>query len=135
MRGLAQAMVQNGAPMSAVAETIRSRNFAELKNKIQDMEKAQAQRSQQMREMEEQIEKEKADLEKENMQHEKNIKQMEIDGKLQEAQMKQTLPEDDSFDKKKHEDDIRLKERELSEKERSNKADEAIKRKQANKQN
>jgi len=135
MRGLAQAMVQNGAPMSAVAETIRSRNFAELKNKIQDMEKAQAQRSQQMREMEEQIEKEKADLEKENMQHERNIKQMEIDGKLQEAQMKQTLPEDDSFDKKKHEDDIRLKERELSEKERSNKADEAIKRKQANKQN
>ena len=122
IRQLTQAMVQNGLPISAVAELVDSDNFAKIKSNIKAAEKAQQQLAQQQQQAEQQaaqqaeqakLAAEQAKLENDNLNREKDRKtQIEI-AHINNSDNEQAA----EFNMQKSIKDFELKERQLNIKE------------------
>jgi hypothetical protein len=144
IKTLTQAMVQNGLPMSAVAELIDSDNFVKIKSNIKKAEKAQQQLEQAQQQAQQEAaagleaqkqQTEAAKLENENINKEKD-RQLQLKVAMinnsdneQAAQfnLQKAMRELDIKEK-----EIALKERELGEKMNSNRNTEELKRSEQN---
>ena len=120
IKGLAQAMVQNGTKASMVAEMFDSESFPQIKAKLKQAEKAaeeleaaQQQAAQQAQQQAMQMEQMK--LEQENLENEKD-RQKDIEIALINAEARKN-PEVDSFNMQKLMQDFENKQRELDIKE------------------
>ena len=134
MKELGMGMLQNGIAASTVADIVDSESFVMMKDKIkeaeaemQELEAAQSQAEQELRQAEVALK------EQERKDHNMNM-QLDRDTKIEVAEIanKEEMPPppvDNSYQDKAN----AIKERELSEKERSNRAKEDISRKAANK--
>ena len=83
----AQAMIQNGASLSAVADIIRSDNFSEIQQKLEEAEKAEQEQQKAIKELEmkeKQAEREH-EIRKEQMETERTA--MEIDADLEQTRL------------------------------------------------
>ena len=116
IKGLAQAMVQNGTKASMVAEMFDSESFPQIKAKLKQAEKAaeeleaaQQQAAQQAQQQAMQMEQMK--LEQENLENEKD-RQKDIEIALINAEARKN-PEVDSFNMQKLMQDFENKQREL----------------------
>ena len=136
LKALGQSMVQNGAPISVIADIIDSDNFIEIKDRIskaekmmQQLEEQAAQMQQQEQEMEMQEKQEErafeADQNERDRQNKINIELIKQQAK--EADNQELV---DSIEEFKAHMDAELKQKELNEKERSNKAQERLKDKE-----
>lgn len=142
LRQLGQAAVQNGTPLSIVAEIINSDNFTTILEKIKKAEShmeelAQMQQQAEQEALDKQLQMQQAQVEAEAIEKEKD-RQNKIEIELIKQQMNSMQPvEDNSMEVKKQELAERklqleqqIKERELREKERSNRVNESLKAKQ-----
>tara|TARA_R110000796_G_scaffold55878_6_gene129784 strand:+ start:204 stop:2522 length:2319 start_codon:yes stop_codon:yes gene_type:complete len=122
IRELSQAMVQNGLPISAVAEMIDTDNFTKIKSNIKSAEKSQQELEQQQKQSEQemqqqmqqaQLQAEQAKLENDNMNRDKDRQvQLEI-AHINNSDNMQSQ----AFDMQKSMKDFELKERQLNLKE------------------
>lgn len=133
LKQLSQAYIQNGGMMSTVASMLDSDNFAEIKRKIEAAEKAQAEREEAI-----------AQAQQEAAQAEMQTEQMKIQAEEQQSvRDSQTTIEKALIDaesrkevelmkiqaqKEEEANELSVKNRELTEEERSNRAQEALKR-------
>ena len=134
MREFGMGMLQNGTPASTVADIVDSENFVMMKDQIkkaeksmQELEAAQSQAEQEMRQAEIALK------EQERLDRNMNL-QLDRDTKIQVAEIanrEQPMapPADNSYRDRAND----IKEREVGEKERSNKAKEDIAKRAANK--
>jgi len=134
MREFGMGMLQNGTPASTVADIVDSENFVMMKDQIkkaeksmQELEAAQSQAEQEMRQAEIALK------EQERLDRNMNL-QLDRDTKIQVAEIanrEQPMapPVDNSYKDRAND----IKEREVGEKERSNKAKEDIAKRAANK--
>lgn len=138
LKMLGQSMVQNGAPISVIADIIDSDNFIEIKDRInkaermmQQLEEQAQQMEQQMRESEMQEKQEERAFEAEQNQLDRENK---IDVELIKQQLKQEGNEDlvQSLEEFKAHMDVQLEKRKIDETVRSNKANERLKEKEIN---
>lgn len=138
LKMLGQSMVQNGAPISVIADIIDSDNFIEIKDRInkaermmQQLEEQAQQMEQQMRESEMQEKQEERAFEAEQNQLDRENK---IDVELIKQQLKQEGNEDlvQSLEEFKAHMDAQLEKRKIDETVRSNKANERLKEKEIN---
>jgi len=129
MREFGMGMLQNGTPPSTVADIVDSENFVMMKDKIkqaeasrQELEAAQSQAEQQLRQAE--IQMKEAEVQNENMN-----KQLDRDNKLEIAEIynrdREVTVTDDSAKNRAND----IKEMQVKENERSNRAKEDIARK------
>jgi len=129
MREFGMGMLQNGTPPSTVADIVDSENFVMMKDKIkqaeasrQELEAAQSQAEQQLRQAE--IQMKEAEVQNENMN-----KQLDRDNKLEVAEIynrdREVTVTDDSAKNRAND----IKEMQVKESERSNRAKEDIARK------
>ena len=143
VKTLSQAMLQNGVQVSTIAEMLETTSLPQLKDKMKRAEKtqqeleqaqqqAQEQAQQQLQKM--QQEAEAAKQEAESLEKEKD-RQTQIEIALINAESKKDGPEETGFNMQKlirehdaRNQEIDIKERELDETIRSNKADEEIDR-------
>jgi hypothetical protein len=147
MKQLGQAAMQNGVPMSVVAEIINSDNFSTILDKIKKAEAHMEELAQAQQEIEQQMKEEAMQLEAARLEQESVEKELDRQNKIEIElikQQNQALPEDNSkqeelnmkkqeLEERKVQIQERLKSRELSEKERANRANEMLKRKALNK--
>jgi hypothetical protein len=120
IKGLAQAMIQNGTKTSMVAEMFDSDSFPQIKAKLKKAEKAAeeleaAQAKAQQEAQQQQMQLDQMKTEQESLDKEKD-RQTEIEVALINAESKQN-PEADSFNLQKMIKDFELKQRELDIKE------------------
>lgn len=136
LKGLGQAGIQNGMPMTMIADIINGESFIEVRERVQQAEQHMEQLQQQAQELEQQMAQQmaaekQAEREHESIENEKD-RQNRIELELIKQQAKETG--DDSWkqelEQRKLELEERIKNRELSEKERSNKAQEQLKDKE-----
>jgi hypothetical protein len=140
LKQLAQSFAQNGLPASAVAEMFDAESFPQLKDKLEQAEKytqelqqaqAQAEQEGQQQTMQIQAQMEESKLQNDNMNNELD-RQNKIDiAKIQAqgtALAQETARIKINADASTKHSDISVKEGELQEEIRSNKADETIKR-------
>ena len=140
IKQLAQSFAQNGLPASAIAEMFDAESFPQLKDKLeqaerytQELQQAQAQAEQQAQQqaMQVQAQMEESKLQNENMNNELD-RQNKIDiAKIQAqgtALAQETARIKINADASTKHSDISVKEGELQEEIRSNKADESIER-------
>ena len=140
IKGLAQSLVQNGLPASAMAEMFDAQSFPQLKDKLKQAEKqtqqleqaqqqAEAQQAQQLQQMQQQAEAEK--VENENMNNELDRKNR-IDIAMIQAEGARVAQDFNlqkaMGDMKIKDAQVNLKAGDLGEKIRSNKANEELKR-------
>ena len=140
IRQLSQAMVQNGVPVSAIADMMDADSFPQIKAKIKEAEKRQeeleqaqkeaeaAQQQAQLEQQEKQMQQLTEDNEKER-QTKLQIAEIHVSGQKQGAEMNlQHGMQELELDK----EEIEIKEKLANEEIRSNKADEAIDREKIN---
>jgi DNA-binding transcriptional MerR regulator len=136
LKALGQAGIQNGIPMSMIADILDGESFVEIKDKITQAEKYMEQLQQQAQELEQQMaqaeqQEKQAEREHQSIENEKD-RYNKIELELIKQQMKDTSDEDwkAELESKKIQLEEKIKTRELSEKERSNKANERLKDKE-----
>jgi 6-pyruvoyl-tetrahydropterin synthase len=141
LQQLTQAAIQNGTPLSVVAEIINSDNFTTILDKIKKAEASMqemqemAQEAQQQA-LQQQMEMEAAKMEAESIEKEKD-RQNKIEIELIKQSQQNVEPSTTDLDGRKQELAERklqleqqLKQRQLAEQERSNRANETLKNKQ-----
>ena len=116
IKGLAQAMIQNGTKASMVAEMFESENFSQIKGKLKAAEKAaeeleQAQQQAQQQQAQQQMQMQQQELERAAIDKEKD-RQLDIEVALINAEARKN-PELDSFNMQKLMQDFENKQREL----------------------
>ena len=116
IKGLAQAMIQNGTKASMVAEMFESENFSQIKGKLKAAEKAaeeleQAQQQAQQQQAQQQMQIQQQELERAAIDKEKD-RQLDIEVALINAEARKN-PELDSFNMQKLMQDFENKQREL----------------------
>ena len=121
IKGLAQAMIQNGTKASMVAEMFESENFSQIKGKLKAAEKAaeeleQAQQQAQQQQAEQQMQMQQQQMEQDAIEKEKD-RQLDIEVALINAEARKN-PELDSFNMQKLMQDFENKQRELDIRER-----------------
>ena len=121
IKGLAQAMIQNGTKASMVAEMFESENFSQIKGKLKAAEKAaeeleQAQQQAQQQQAQQQMQMQQQELERAAIDKEKD-RQLDIEVALINAEARKN-PELDSFNMQKLMQDFENKQRELDIRER-----------------
>jgi hypothetical protein len=121
IKGLAQAMIQNGTKASMVAEMFESENFSQIKGKLKAAEKAaeeleQAQQQAQQQQAEQQMQMQQQQVEQDAIEKEKD-RQLEVEVALINAEARKN-PELDSFNMQKLMQDFENKQRELDIKEK-----------------
>lgn len=141
LRTLAQAFMQNGGTMSMVASLYNTNDPAVLQRKLEQFEES-------MRASQENARKEELEVQKQAIQQkefndseirriaeEKNVRDAEVE--IYKANLKESVESQEpievaneldklEFDKEKHEDDVRLRDKDLDEKTRHNKVAEKI---------
>ena len=121
IKGLAQAMVQNGTKASMVAEMFDSDSFPQIKAKLKSAEKAEEELQAAQQQAQQQAEQQQMEMEQMRMQQEALDKdkdrQTDIEVALINAEARQT-PEADSFNLQKMIKEFELKEKELDIKEK-----------------
>jgi hypothetical protein len=132
IRQLSGVALEQGTPLSMIASMIDTDSFVEMKEKIKEVEVMQQELNQAQQEMEQEIE-EKALAEKEkDRELQRELKQMEVNAKLELELVKKAheTSTDEQWKKelenRKIELEKQLKNRELAEKERNNKAKEVL---------
>lgn len=115
-RSLSQAMVQNGAPMSAVLEMFEANNFSGIKDKIAKAEKAQqelqqAQAQAEQANQQQQMQMQQMKMQQEQLDKEKD-RQLEIEVALINAESRNSEAKD-NLNLQKMMKDFEIKEREL----------------------
>lgn len=136
MQALGQAAIQQGAPMSIITEMIDSENFAELKDKIKKAEEYAQQLQEQAQQMEQELK--QAELQEKQADREFQAQQNELDrqNNIDVALVKESDKQEfmnhlkNELERYKIEVEKRLKEKELNEQIRSNKANEKLKEKE-----
>ena len=134
LKQLAQSMVQNGVPASTIAEMVDADNFSQIKEKIKSAEAQQQQLQQAQSEAEQQAQQQQAqlkaqELENDNMNKEKDrqtkieVAKIAAEAKLAGDQLTMQKSMSDSTSKANQ---SALKEKEYSEKVRSNQAKEQL---------
>lgn len=139
IKELSHAAVQNGASLTLPITILRSDSITEMAKKIEEEESIRTEREQEMQQKQIEAQDRATQAQLEDKQKDRDLEYYKIDKdsqtKLQIAGMKQTeeAPEDTSLEEekldlqeKKQQDDTRLKERQLAETERHNKATEQI---------
>lgn len=139
IKELSHAAVQNGASLTLPITILRSDSITEMAKKIEEEESIRTEREQEMQQKQIESQDRATQAQLEDKQRDRDLEYYKIDKdsqtKLQIAGMKQTeeVPEDTSLEEekldlqeKKQQDDTRLKERQLAETERHNKATEQI---------
>jgi len=121
IKGLAQAMIQNGTKASMVAEMFESENFSQIKGKLKAAEKAaeeleQAQQQAQQQQAQQQMQIQQQEMERASIDKEKD-RQLDIEVALINAEARKN-PELDSFNMQKLMQDFENKQRELDIRER-----------------
>ena len=121
IKGLAQAMIQNGTKASMVAEMFESENFSQIKGKLKAAEKAaeeleQAQQQAQQQQAQQQMQIQQQEMERAAIDKEKD-RQLDIEVALINAEARKN-PELDSFNMQKLMQDFENKQRELDIRER-----------------
>jgi esterase/lipase len=121
IKGLAQAMIQNGTKASMVAEMFESENFSQIKGKLKAAEKAaeeleQAQQQAQQQQAQQQMQMQQQEMERASIDKEKD-RQLDIEVALINAEARKN-PELDSFNMQKLMQDFENKQRELDIRER-----------------
>ena len=121
IKGLAQAMIQNGTKASMVAEMFESENFSQIKGKLKAAEKAaaeleQAQQQAQQAQAQQQMQMQQQEMERASIDKEKD-RQLDIEVALINAEARKN-PELDSFNMQKLIQDFENKQRELDIRER-----------------
>lgn len=121
-RALAQSMVQNGVPASAVLDMFDTENFVGIKDKIQKAEKAQkeleaAQQQAQQQQQQQQMQMEQMKIEQEKIEKDKD-RQVEIEKALIAAEAKDSTNKL-QLDMEKMMRDFEIKEKEIQLKERA----------------
>ena len=116
IKGLAQAMIQNGTKASMVAEMFESENFSQIKGKLKAAEKAaeeleQAQQQAQQQQAQQQMQMQQQEMERAAIDKEKD-RQLDIEVALINAEARKN-PELDSFNMQKLMQDFENKQREL----------------------
>jgi hypothetical protein len=116
IKGLAQAMIQNGTKASMVAEMFESENFSQIKGKLKAAEKAaaeleQAQQQAQQAQAQQQMQMQQQEMERASIDKEKD-RQLDIEVALINAEARKN-PELDSFNMQKLMQDFENKQREL----------------------
>ena len=116
IKGLAQAMIQNGTKASMVAEMFESENFSQIKGKLKAAEKAaeeleQAQQQAQQQQAQQQMQIQQQEMERAAIDKEKD-RQLDIEVALINAEARKN-PELDSFNMQKLMQDFENKQREL----------------------
>jgi hypothetical protein len=120
IKGLTQAMMQNGAKTSTVAEILDAESFPQIKEKLKAAERAQEQLEQAQQQAEQQAQQqamqmEQAKIEQESLEKEKD-RQTDIEIALINAEAKQD-PASENFNLQKLMQDFEAKQRELDIKE------------------
>lgn len=87
IKGSIQALIQNGAPLSAVTEIARSNNFADVSDKIKEIEKLEAQQQRAIQELEMKQKQAERDHELALEDREDQRTAMKIEADLEEARM------------------------------------------------
>jgi len=141
LKGLSQHFMQNGGSMSAIIDIYQTKDPTSLKRKMEQYDEDIQQRQKETEDKQLQAQQEQIAsaerMRQEEMNHEKELKQMEIDGKLQLELVKNDItPEDDNTldveklnnDKSKADTDAKLKRDQLNETKRHNIATEQISR-------
>lgn len=132
LRALGQSMVQSGTPMSIIAEIIDSDSFAEIKDKIQEAERMMAELEEQAQKMEQELQEAEAaekEIEREFIASE-NEKDRQNKIELELIKQQSKVDDNEQLEERKLELEREIKNRELSEKERSNRAQERLKDKE-----
>jgi len=116
IKGLAQAMIQNGTKASMVAEMFESESFSQIKGKLKAAEKAaaeleQAQQQAQQAQAQQQMQMQQQEMERASIDKEKD-RQLDIEVALINAEARKN-PELDSFNMQKLMQDFENKQREL----------------------
>lgn len=141
MRQLTSVALEQGASLSTIADIVDSESFIEIKDKIKQHEEIIAEREQAMKEQEEQMLQMSEESKQNERDHEEKLKVMELNNKIELEYVKRGLQEttDDSWkeqlEERKMELERQIKNRDLAEKERNNKAKEEIERRKINKMN
>lgn len=136
LKGLGQTMAQNGVPISTIAEIIESDNFVEVKDKVKKAEAAMQEMEQQAQEMDKQLQEQEQALRQEELDREDLNKELDRQNKIEVELVKKDIQKDmddmwkKELERRKLEDESRIKNRELSETERSNRAQEKLKSKE-----
>lgn len=135
MHQLAMTAIEQGNPLSAVAEMIDAESFVQLKEKIKQAEKNMAELNEAQQQLEQEMFERKQEEVQNQRDHEKEMKLMELNNKIELELIKQQNSENtdeqwkQTLEERKLELEQQLKSRELAEKERNNKAKEDIERK------
>lgn len=138
--------LEQGSPMSMIAEMIESDSFIEMKEKIKEAELAMEQLQQVQQEAEQEAMQAMEESKERDRAHEKELKVLELNNKIELEMIKQaqnTTDDEDwkaelerrkvELEEEKLRIEERIKNRELAEKERNNKAKEKIDSKKASK--
>lgn len=132
--------IEQGTPISTVAEMMDTESFLEMKEKIKEAEELNRQAEEAQREFEEQTAERAEQMRQAEMNHEKELKTMELNNKIELELIKQSIDNttDEEWKKELEERKVALEEslepRKQSEVERANRAKEDIERIKARKQ-
>lgn len=138
MKAYSEMMIQNGAKASMIADIIDSDNFVELKSKVEQTERYIEQLEQQQAQREQELMEQQQALLQEQLEREDRNKELDRQNKIDIELIKQQMLDEGKEDVARMLEEFKihtnkqLKDRELAEKERSNKANERLKEKEIN---
>lgn len=136
IRALSQAMVQQGAPISVIAEIMNSDNFVEIKDKVRQAEAQMQQLEEKQKEFEQQMKDKEIQAEQMKLENENMQKELDRQNKIDVELIKQSADNDNieqlklDLEQWKAHMENQLQQRKLSEEERSNRAQEKLKEKE-----
>lgn len=138
IKGLSEFFMQNGGSISAIMDIYSTKDPMSLKRKMQQYEEELKQEQQEERKAQQEMNQRQiqaqVEIEQKKLDHEKELHEMDNNAKIQIEAMKQSA-QDDSLEtsklvqkSEKEQRDLNLKERQISETERHNRATESIAR-------
>ena len=139
IKSLGGVALEQGTPLSMIAQLMESESFVELKDKIQEVEKMNQQAQEAQQQLEQELMQQQMANDEQQREHEKELKAMELNNKIELELIKQSMSAttDEEWKKelerRKVELEERMEPRKQSEVERSNRAKEAIERIKARK--
>ena len=146
LKALGQASMQNGTPLSLIADILDTKSFVQVKEKIKEAEKLQQQFDESSREMEEQMFMREQEIKERGYEHDILLQEMSDNTKIEIALINKEQEGTESeegktklaerkleLEERKAQLDNQLKNKELEERKRANRSNERLKEKQINK--
>jgi hypothetical protein len=131
LKALGQSMLQNGVPVSVIAEILESDNFVEIKSKVEEAEALMQQLNEQQQQMQMQAQQQQMQMEQQKLEFEANQNQLDREKDIEIALINNQEEDNEAqteLQRQKIESDKELKMQEIQEKARANRAQEDIKR-------